>query len=120
MNFITHNDILSDIQFGFRKDRFTELAIQTLVENCYDSIENNNIMIGLFIDFSKAFETICHNILLRKLNIYGIRGTANEWFHNYLANQKQYVMYNNSSSELWDINFGVPQGSILGPLLFLM
>ena len=70
-------------------------------------------MIGLFIDFSKPFDTICHNILLR------IRGTANAWFRNYLANRKQYVMYNNSS-ELGNSKFGVPHGSIIVPLLFLI
>ena len=76
--------------------------------------------LGIFLDLSKAFDTLNHDILLHKLNIYGIRGLANSWIKNYLSNRKQYVVYNNTNSTHSDIVCGVPQGSILGPLLFLL
>ena len=77
-------------------------------------------MIGIFLDFSKAFDTINHNILLYKLSHYGIRGKALEWFRNYLNNRKQYVSLNQNNSSLKEIENGVPQGSLLGPLLFIV
>ena len=77
-------------------------------------------MIGIFLDFSKAFDTINHEILLCKLSHYGIRGKALEWFRNYLNNRKQYVSLNQQNSSLKEIEYGVPQGSLLGPLLFIV
>ena len=75
---------------------------------------------GIFIDFQKAFDTVDHNILVKKLDHYGIRGVSNSWFKSYLNNRKQYVSINGFNSELNDIKCGVPQGSVLGPLLFLL
>ena len=77
-------------------------------------------MIGLFIDLSRAFNTISHKILIDKLYKYGIRGIALEWIKDYLLNRKQYVVYNNTKSNISSVEIGVPQGSILGPLLFLI
>ena len=77
-------------------------------------------VIGIFLDFSKAFDTVDHSILLRKLSHYGIRGNALDWFENYLSGRTQYVTYNGVSSQYKSISCGVPQGSILGPLLFLV
>ena len=78
------------------------------------------IMLGLFIDLSRAFDTISHKILLDKLYKYGIRGIALEWVRDYLCNRKQFVVYNNAKSYMGNVDIGVPQGSILGPLLFLL
>ena len=120
INFLDKHDILSDNQYGFRKGRSTDTAIHVLVEKFYENVENDDIMIGLFIDFSRAFDTISHNLLLQKLYHYGFRGIALDWFTDYLYNRKQFVMYNNVKSNMGKIDYGVPQGSILGPLLFLL
>ena len=76
--------------------------------------------ISVFLDLSKAFDTVNHNILLRKLEFYGICGIALQWFEHYLTGRKQYVMYNNAQSSMQYITCGVPQGSVLRPLLFLI
>ena len=80
----------------------------------------SDIVIGMYFDLQKAFDTVNHNILLYKLNNYGVRGVVFDWFRNYLSNRKQYVCIGNCRSLLQNVNYGVPQGSILGPLLFLI
>jgi hypothetical protein len=84
------------------------------------AIEKNEYCVGIFIDLSKAFDTLDHDILLQKLNFYGIRGIANKLMASYLANRKQYVIYNSLASSTEAVQIGVPQGAILGPLLFLL
>ncbi len=111
---------MSNCQFGFRKGCSTDLAIQTLVERYYETIESNETMVGIFLDLSRAFDTISHKILIRKLRYYGIRGIALDWIFDYLNGRTQYVNYNNGNSKMVNITIGVPQGSILGPLLFLL
>ena len=110
----------SKFQFGFRKSHSTYLALTVLMDKLIKSLENGNYVVGVFLDFSKAFDTVDHKIILAKLCHYGIRGSALDWFSSYLTNRKQFVTYNNERSELMNINCGVPQGSILGPLLFLI
>ena len=107
-------------QFGFRKDHSTELAILEITDTLKTSIDNNLITCGVFLDFSKAFDTVNHEILLRKLHKYGVRGKALDWFTSYLTKRTQYVKLGNVESESLQIVCGVPQGSTLGPLLFLL
>ena len=85
-----------------------------------DSSVSRAITAGVFIDLAKAFDTIDHSILLKKLSHYGIRGVVLDYFCTYLRNRKQYVSLNGNNSKLLDVRCGVPQGSILGPLLFLL
>lgn len=118
--FINKHNILSDNQFGFRANRSTCMPISLLVNKISQELDNNNLCISIFIDLSKAFDTISHDILLKKLYTYGVRGTFHNIIKNYLSNRKQFVSFNNSSSNVLSISCGVPQGSILGPLLFLL
>ena len=119
-DFIVRYDLLSDNQFGFRKNHSTYMAISMLLEKFHKSVDDNKCMVGVFIDLSRAFDTISHDILLKKLYQYGIRGTALNWIENYLTDRTQFVSYNKESSVLKNVDIGVPQGSVLGPLLFLL
>ena len=118
-NFLTEHNILSMNQFGFRKKYSTFLALMDLVDNISKNIDDGNYSIGIFHDLSKAFDTIDHTILLDKLCRYGIRGITLNWFKHYLNDRKQFVSYNNITSVSMKVSCGVPQGSILGPLLFI-
>jgi len=96
------------------------MALLDLVDKISASIENNEYTIGIFLDLAKAFDTVNHDILLSKLFHYGIRGSAYDWFKSYLTNRVQYVSLNNFQSNKLPVIYGVPQGSVLGPLLFLL
>ena len=109
--------ILHDNQHGFRKKSSTHVALLSFIDKVIEAIENGEYAIGVFLDFSKAID---HKILLNKLDRYGIRGCALSWFKSYLSRRLQYVTYNGSQSSQQMIKCGVPQGSILGPLLFLI
>ena len=118
---VTSNNLLYEKQFGFQNKCSTEYAILQLAKEIYSSFNENEYTLGIFIDLSKAFDTVNHNILLTKLKYFGLTEDCINWFKSYLSNRKQYIFYGDrkrSSSET--INCGVPQGSILGPLLFLL
>ena len=119
-SFLDKNQILYKNQFGFRKKHSTAMALLEVIDLCYQNFDINNKVLGIYFDLQKAFDTVDHNILLHKLYNYGIRGVLYEWLKNYLTNRKQYTVVNNTSSKIGNIVCGVPQGSVLGPLLFLI
>lgn len=119
-NFVTKSDLLSVCQYGFRKNSSTSLALIDLVEEITDAMDKKHVTIGVFIDLKKAFDTVNHSLLLNKVEHYGIRGVALKWLTSYLSHRKQFVHYNNTSSDLLEVLCGVPQGGIISPLLFLI
>ena len=120
MEFIELHDILSDLQFGFQKNKSTEHAISSIFSNITNALVNKKSSYCIFLDFAKAFDTVNHKILVDKLEYYGVHGKTLELFDNYLSDRTQIVEVNGHISEKGTIKHGVPQGSILGPLLFLL
>ena len=120
VSFFENQCLLFNFQFGFRKGYSTEYAILETLENLKSAIDDGKITCAVFLDFSKAFDTINHQILFDKLYKYGIRGLPHAWFSSYITNRKQFVKVGNTESSLKTITCGVPQGSTLGPLLFLL
>ena len=118
--FLTIHNCIYDLQFGFREKHSTNHALLHLTEDIRSALDDNSFAVGVFIDLQKAFDTVDHKILLDKLDYYGIRGLANDWFRSYLTNRKQFVTINGSDSDEVTMHIGVPQGSVLGPLLFLI
>lgn len=116
--FITNTIGYDKYQYGFVKDRNTEVGISDFVEYISERIDNGNTTVALFVDFSKAFDTVHHDILLRKLENLGIRGMALTLLETYINNRRQFTMVNDNKSELKSIKSGVPQGSVLGPTLY--
>ncbi len=114
------NNILYKYQFGFRNNHSTTLALIEVVDNILKYLDDGEKVIGIYIDLQKAFDTVNHEILLHKLYNYGVRGVAHEWFRNYLTGRCQFTSMNNVNSGLANTTCGVPQGSVLGPLLFLI
>ena len=119
-DYFTENDLLYKSQYGFRKLHSTELAALEFTDKIVANLEQGKLPLAIFLDLSKAFDTIDHNILLDKLRFYGITGKALDWFKSYLQKRQQYVQYGESVSSMSYIQTGVPQGSILGPLLFII
>lgn len=117
-SFFSKHNLLVDQQHGFRQGRSTETALLTQKELIIRNIEENKITLGIFIDYSKAFDYLDHNILLSKLSDYGIRGVTHTLLLSYLSDRKQRVAIENCVSEYKSVLHGVPQGSVLGPLLF--
>ena len=119
-SFLTINEIICPNQFGFRAGFSTSHALLSITECIKKTIEDNKYGCGVFIDLKKAFDTVNHQILLTKLEHYGIRGIALELFESYLDKRKQFVSLNSIVSTTTEVTCGVPQGSVLGPLLFLL
>ena len=119
-SFLETYQCIYPLQFGFRKKHSTTHALINIIELIKPALDQSKFACGIFVDFSKAFDTVDHNILLQKLSHYGIRGLSNKWFESYLTGRKQFVSIDNIDSQLKDVIYGVPQGSVLGPLLFLI
>ena len=113
-------DVLHPLQFGFREKHCTDHALINLTEKIKTTIDNKKVGCGVFIDLKKAFDTVNHSILLKKLEHYGVRGVVLNWFCSYLKDRKQYVSVNGHTSKELKVTCGVPQGSVLRPLLFLV
>ena len=119
-SFIAEFDILSQNQYGFREKHSSGITLLNLVDQVSNELDRKQFSICVFINLSKAFDTLARQILLGKLNQYGTRGMANSWFSNYLENGKQFVSIGTDFSDTCVIKCGVSQEYILGPLLFLL
>ena len=119
-SFLETQNFFYPAEFCFRLNVSTNNALMSITENIQTQLDEGKYCTGVFADLKKAFDTVDHNILLRKLDYNGIRGIANEWFCSYLKKRKQFVSIQNNMSSIKGILTGVPQGSVLGPLLFLI
>ena len=118
--YVTDNNLIFTSQYGFRKLHSTELASLELVDRVFQYLDKGKLPLSIFLDLSKAFDTLDHYILLNKLKFYGLSSTPLKWFESYLHGRKQYVDFDGIHSNTTYIGTGVPQGSILGPLLFII
>ena len=114
------NSVICDWQFGFRQKYSTCYALIRLTDKIREQLDSGNFACGIFVDLQKAFDTVDHDILIEKLNHCGIREVANNWLSSYLQNGSQYLSISGFNSKLEHIHRGVPLGSILGQLLFLI
>ena len=119
-DYMTQSKLLYESQYGFRKEHSTELASLEFSDRILAHLDKNEIPITIFLDLSKAFDTLDHEILLHKLQYYGVNNIALNWFKSYLTNRHQFVDYNGTCSSKLQLTTGVPQGSILGPLMFII
>ena len=118
--FISQNNILTDSQFGFRNNHSTYMPIMLIQNLISEALENNECVVGIYLDLCKAFDTVDQYLLIKKLNKYGIQGNALQIITSYLSERMQTVSIDNYKGRLRNIGIGVPQGSILGPLLFII
>ena len=120
-DYLSKKKLLYPNQYGFRPRHSTINAVTEFSTDTIEAMANKSTNLAIFLDLSKAFDTISHSILIEKLRYYGIRGLPLKWFQSYLSNRKQFVRLNNIDSQKCDSNlYGVPQGSVLGPLLFIL
>ena len=118
--YLNEHKLLYDSQYGFRAGHTTELASIELIDKITQDLDKGKIPISIFLDLSKAFDTLDHVILLQKLNYYGIKSVELNVLKDYLQNRTQYVSYDKTNSDMYRISTGVPRGSILGPLPFII
>ena len=119
-SFLDKFNLLYKLQFGFRSKYSTSHALIHMTETIRAALDSGHVTCGIFVDFQKAFDTVNHEILLKKLEHYGFRGRVNDWFRSYLTDRKQKVVINGFESSSKSLLHGVPQGSVLGPILFLI
>ena len=119
-NYFINNNLSSMQQYGFRAKHSTEFAALNLVDHLTYKLDNGLIPLNVYIDLSKAFDTLIHDILLNKLNYYRVRGVANSLLYSYLSERQQVVQFNDCISEMNCIKTGVLQGSVLGPCCYLL
>ena len=117
---LNNNNLFYPLQFGFRQNYSTTHALISLTETIRKYLHEGKFACGIFVDLQKAFDTVEHDILLTKLEHYGVRGLANYWFKSYISDRKQLASINGHDSNLAPVLYGVSQGSVLGPLLFLI
>ena len=120
LNFLNNHNVISDKQGGFRKGFSTSSSIADLTDLLFNNTNKGLTSLAAFIDLSKAFDTVNHGILFKKLSKYGIRGANLDWCCNYLTERKQQTLANNCMSDELPVSCGVPQGSVLGPLFFIL
>ena len=120
MEHLSSHKLLSDSQFGFRKNRSTILQLLTVMEDWTEALDNNLQVDTVYMDFRKAFDSVPHKRLIKKLEGYGINGTLLKWLKNFLNERKQRVVINGKTSKWTDVLSGIRQGSILGPILFII
>ena len=120
MKYLERNSIIYDKQFGFREGYSTTDAILEFVDSCTTSLNDKIYTIAVFLDLSKAFDTVNKDIMLKKLDYLGFRGVVNEWFASYLSDRRMYVQYENSRSVMKTLNIGLPQGAVSSPYLFTL
>lgn len=120
IDYFNRNNLLNDAQHGFRKNRSTSTACCQFLNHLYSSLDKGEASLGLFLDLSKAFDLVNHELLLRKLELYGIRGIGLNWVRSFLVDRKQYVEVGGMKSETVEVRRGVPQGSVLGPFLYIV
>ena len=120
VTFIQRNDILCNNQFGFQAGKSTLDALIKFSSDVYSVLDKSNYLLSILVDFSKTFDTVPHKLQLQKLNFYGIRGVMNDWFSDYLKHRSHSTVVDGEVSLSANVVLGVPQGSVLGPILFLI